>query len=57
MIRKFWMVLGGGVPTFRHPTEGAARAEAERLARSSPGQEFVVLESLASVRKTEVTQS
>lgn len=55
--RTFWMVLGSGAPTFRHPSEVAAKAEAERLARMSPGNEFVVLESIASVKKSELQWS
>ncbi len=30
---NFWMVVGAGVPYFKHDTETAARLEAERLAR------------------------
>lgn len=44
---KFWMVLGANRPTYRHETREAADKEAERLAKSFPGQEFIVLESLA----------
>jgi len=51
---KFWMVLGNGTPTYRHPAKSTAVAEAERLARMNPGTEFVVLESLAVCKKTEV---
>lgn len=51
---KFWMVLGTGEPLFRHPTKHSARIEAERLARSHPGVEFIVLESLGSVIKPDV---
>ena len=52
---KFWMVLGVGMPTYRHPTLSGACTEAERLATSNPGQRFTVLESVASVQKTSVT--
>lgn len=52
--RKFWMVLGGGNPTFRHLTKQSAQREAERLALSNPGQAFTVLESVATVVKAEV---
>ena len=54
---KFWMVIGAGRPggpTFRHPTKQSAKNEAERLARSNPGDEFTVLESLATVVRSEV---
>ena len=40
MKPMFWMVLGSGLPTYRHDTERSARAEAERLARQQAGQEF-----------------
>ena len=45
----FYMVYSpqGRAPTFRHPTEAAARAEADRLARTLPGQEFYVLRAIA----------
>ena len=48
------MVVGGGTPTFRHPTKQSAQHEAERLARNNPGQEFTVLESLATVVKNDL---
>jgi len=51
---KFWMVLGCGTPTMRHPSKQSAKHEAERLARISPGDEFVVLESLATVVKSDI---
>lgn len=53
--RKFWMVLGCGTPTVRHESEPLARREAERLAMQHPGQEFTVMESVATVMKTAVT--
>lgn len=46
----FWMVLGGGTPTYRHDNQTSAEKEAERLARQNPGTEFIVLESLKSVK-------
>lgn len=55
--QKFWMVLGLGTPTFRHETRDSARVEAERLARINPGQEFVVLESMATVVKSDLAWS
>ena len=53
-FRKFWMVLGAGTPCFQHPTEEAARTEAERLARSCPGNRFTVLEAIFRVEKSDV---
>lgn len=43
--RYFWLVWGEGqgVPTVKHDTKAAARAEARRLARRAPGVRFVVL--------------
>lgn len=52
--KTFWMVVGIGVPYFKHDSENNARAEAERLARLNPGQEFTVLESIATVVKSDV---
>jgi hypothetical protein len=55
--RTFWMVLGNVAPTFRHNTELQARAEAARLARTNPGQAFTVLESIATVVKSDMSWS
>ena len=54
--RQFWLVwcINGGVPTVKHWTVGEARAESERLARSHPGDEFVVMAALCSVVKSDV---
>lgn len=52
--QKFWMVVGTGVPNVRHYDKDVAITEAERLARQCPGQEFTVLQSLATVKKTDV---
>ena len=49
-MKKFWMVLGKGVPRVEHLTEGTARSEALRLAQINPGESFTVLESLATVK-------
>ena len=50
----FWMVLGSGLPTYRHDTEQSARAEAERLARQQAGQEFYVLQAVSACVKSDV---
>ncbi len=39
-----WMVWGDGLPKVRHTSHGKALAEAHRLAKKHPGQEFVLLE-------------
>lgn len=43
----FWMVWNpaASAPRHRHDTEREAIAEAERLARTHPGQEFYILEA------------
>ncbi|KMO28551.1 hypothetical protein [Methylobacterium aquaticum] len=60
-IRPFWMIQGIGKdgvptrpPTVRHGTQAAALSEAERLAAANPGIAFVVLESVAAVRRRDV---
>ena len=50
---RFWMVLGEGTPCYRHLTRASACTEAERLARLAPNQEFVVLEAIAIVKKSD----
>jgi hypothetical protein len=54
MKRKFWMVLGNGMPVQRHYIEQVAKSEAERLARTNRGQEFVVLEAIRVCKATDV---
>lgn len=50
-MKKFWMVMGerSSSCSFRHPTEQAAKAEAERLARLNKGEAFIVLEATDAV--------
>ena len=54
MDKRFWMVfndsIGGQAPTYKHPTLGAARIEAERLAKLNPGVRFWVLEAQGYMR-------
>jgi hypothetical protein len=56
MTKAFWMVWreGGGSPQKQHLSEGAARAEADRLARIHRGDRFHVLRAVASCRVVEV---
>jgi hypothetical protein len=46
---SFWLVWNesGYPPRYRHDTEDGAVREAERLARTNPGQSFYVLEAVA----------
>lgn len=55
----YWFVWchNGGGPTYKHQTLESACAEAERLARLNPGEEFHVLKSVRSVMKTDVAWS
>lgn len=51
-----WLVWkkNGGMPTHVHQTEDAAKQEAERLARQFRNDEFIVFESVASVKIKDV---
>ena len=53
--KRFWMVWNPGnrAPSFKHKTQDAAKQEAERLAKLHPGKEFVVLQSVGTVRTRE----
>lgn len=52
----FWMVWNetGRSPTHKHPTQASAETEAERLARSNPGQTFHVLRLVGSCCKSDL---
>lgn len=56
IIPKFWFVWNPNSlnPRFKHDTVESATTEAERLARMHPGQEFIVLESIAACRAVSV---
>ena len=47
----FWVVWNpkGNAPTYQHGTLDQATSEAERLARTNPGQTFIVLESVTAL--------
>lgn len=51
----FWMVWGEGqrAPTFKHVTRGSADTEAERLANTHRGVQFVVLEAKVGFKLAE----
>lgn len=55
----FWCVWAenGGSPTVKHLTVGTARKEAQRLARSNPGQRFIVLAAALAYEKTDVVET
>lgn len=46
----FWFVWNPQrrAPSYKHPSKESAKTEAERLARLNPGEEFIVLESVAT---------
>ncbi|TAM23390.1 MAG: hypothetical protein EPN60_15075 [Nevskiaceae bacterium] len=45
-----WAPTGSRPPACRHASVESATAEAERLARAHPGQQFVVLQSVTALR-------
>ena len=49
---RFWMLYhpAGSAPKFIHPSEAAARTEAERLASANPGELFYVLQATGCAR-------
>ena len=51
----FWCVWNPtyGVPTVKHRSRDVALAEAKRLARCNPGQDFYVLAGIAHVVKND----
>ena len=55
-IREFYLVWNEshGAPTVKHPSEGIARGEAERLSRNHPGENFHVLKLVDTCRKNDV---
>lgn len=50
MAEQFWMVWNPNrnPPAYRHTSQAAAEAEAERLARLNPGEHFIVLEAVSA---------
>lgn len=52
----FWVVWNPfrGPPTMKHESRDRAQAEAERLARENPGENFYVLAALSVSRKSDV---
>lgn len=55
-MRQFWLVwnLKRSTPTVPHGTERQARAEAERLARSNPGETFHVVTSVGACTRSDL---
>lgn len=51
-METYWMVHNPerGYPTCKHYSLCSAKAEAERLSRNNPGEDFVVLQSIAKVK-------
>ena len=54
---KIWVVYNpaGRAPSFTHSTYESAKAEAKRLARLNPDQNFHVMESVGIARKNDVS--
>ena len=52
--QRFWMVQGGGPASYRHDSRTSAEAEARRLALTSPGQMFFVMEAVAAIVRRDV---
>lgn len=52
--KPFWMVKGHGPASAIHHSRSAAEAEAQRLARTHPGNEFFVMEAVAMHRRIDV---
>lgn len=55
-MNRFWMVWNEGNqnPRVKHSSSMLARSEAERLARSNPGQKFYVLDAIDCCMKRDV---
>jgi hypothetical protein len=55
-MQQFYMVLNPATnfTRFRHQDYQSAKAEAMRLARNHPGQDFIVLSAVASVVKDDL---
>lgn len=50
-----WNPEGASPPRFRHEWFGSAANEAARLARENPGQEFIVMQAVRSVKVMDLT--
>ena len=55
----FWLVWNpqGHSPQYQHSSTHSAEAEAKRLARNNPGQEFYVLAPIAKLVKQDVEET
>lgn len=55
---NFWIVWNpdGDNPTYRHPTEELAFAEAARLALTCPGHSFIVLRAVSQFDVTQLSE-
>lgn len=56
MATEFWLVWNErrDIPTYKHLSAEAAKLEAHRLARQSPGDEFHVLCLIGTVKRVDV---